>query len=322
MKRFQYQYIAGGKILTPFNLTHEKIRLHNDLLTSLTNLFPDKSIFYLQKNPGIFGVSLLPDAPYGPEPDALINFLFPDFHKALVDVRTFFGLNTIEIISPDKRFTTGTITWSKNFTRRHETGIILSLFEFYKLYTAAITEQKVDSVLISVFIDPNTVFCLQVPEGIPLQDILLFLQTKYGIKQVPERKPFHPILKRELDPEKETTGNNTSLIMFTHSGYTVAPDGNFLLRFPYFRRKIRIKKGEIVKKKSLPCNNCLACSMYCPSGLFPSFLYHTIIRGNKDDTLDMNINGCIQCGKCNFVCPANLPLCETIIQTIAEYKEA
>jgi len=171
MKRFQYHYIAGGKILTPFNLAYEKIRLHNDLLTSLTKLFPLKSIFYLQKNPGIFAISLLPDAPYGPESDALIDFLFPDFNKALLEVRNFFGLKAVEIISPDKRSSDGAIKWSKNFTRRHEAGIILSLFEFYKLYTAAIKEQKVDSVLISIFIDLNTVFCLQVPEGIPLKNI-------------------------------------------------------------------------------------------------------------------------------------------------------
>ena len=169
--------------------------------------------------------------------------------------------------------------------------------------------------------DSDNTFCLHVPEGIPVKNILLLLQTKYHLEQHPEGRPFHPILKREIDQENETTGNSTSLIMFTHSGYRVVPGGDFLLKFPYFQQKIGIRKGEIHQKESLPCSNCLACSTYCPSDLFPSFLYHNSINGRQDETLALNIHGCIQCGKCNFVCPANLPLCETITQTIKELKE-
>jgi ferredoxin len=248
--------------------------------------------------------------------------LFADFNKALAEVKDFFRLKAIEIISPDDRSKNGTVKWSKNISKRHEEGILLNLFEFYKLYTAAIKGQKGDSVLISIFIDVNTMFCLQVPGGIPIKNILLLLQTEHYIHQNPESKPFHPILRREIDLEKESTGNDRSLIMFTNSGYTVAPRSNFLLNFPYFHsKKIGIRKGKLREGTLLPCNNCLACSTYCPSNLYPSFLYHNSINGRKDETLELNIHGCIQCGTCNFVCPANLPLCETITQTIQELGE-
>ena len=155
----------------------------------------------------------------------------------------------------------------------------------------------------------------------PIKNILQHLETKYSIQPPPESKLFHPILRREIDPEKETADHHTSLLMLTHSGYTVAPDDNFLFTFPYFPHKIGLRKGEFIEKELLPCTNCLACATYCPSGLFPSYLYHNSIHGRQDETLGLNIHACIQCGKCSFVCPANLPLCETITQTMKELKE-
>lgn len=320
MKRLWYNYVAGDRILAPFKIDQRSIKLSHDLSASLAKLFPIKATFFFQKNPGIFSISLLPDAPYGPAIETLIEFFFSDFHSALGELKEFFELAQIELISLDKHFNESGVKWSPYRSKRHETGILLSIFEFYQLYAAAIKEQRIDNVLLSIFIDENTIFCLQVPEGILIQNILLILQTEYYIKLNSESRPYHPLLRRAIEPGKETTGHHTSLIMFTHSGYRVAPGGNFFLKFPYFYQTIGIRKGEIVEKKAVPCNHCLACSNYCPSGLFPSVLYHHSIVGRKDKTEALNIKACIQCGICNFVCPANLPLCETITQTINDIK--
>jgi ferredoxin len=321
MKRLSYNYLAGDRILAPFSIDQRAITLSQDLPASLAKLFPIKAVFFSQKDPGIFSVSLVPNTPYGPAIDILIDFFFSDFHRALAEVKDFFGLQRIELISPDNRFKDREEKWSSYITKRHETGILLNLFEFYRLYTAAIHKQHIENVLLSIFLDEHTIFCLQVPEGIPIQNILLLLQTEYYIELSSKNTPFHPMLRRSIDPEKETTGHHTSLIMFTHSGYTIAPTGNFFLEFPYFYQIIGIRKGEIFEKRSVPCNNCLACSNYCPSGLFPNVLYHKSITGKKDKTVALNIKACIQCGTCNFVCPANLPLCETITQTIHDIEK-
>lgn len=252
--------------------------------------------------------------------DTLIDFFFSDFDHALAEVKDFFGLQRIELIGPDKRFKDRGEKWSSSITKRHEMGILLNLFEFYQLYTAVIHKQRIENVLLSIFLDEHTIFCLHVPEGILIQNILLLLQTEYYLELTSENTPFHPIFRRSIDPEKETTGDHTSLIMFTHSGYTVGTTGNIFWQFPYFYQTIGIRKGEIFEKRAVPCNNCLACSNYCPSGLFPNVLYHKSITGQKDRTLALNIKACIQCGVCNFVCPANLSLCETITQTIHDLK--
>jgi ferredoxin len=321
VKRIPYHFTKIEQILTPFDLKYEQISLSNDLQISLANLFPVKSIFYFQKNPGIFSVSFLPDAPYGPDANTLTDFLFTDLNKALSDVKDFFKLKEIEIISQDDHLKEYRVKWSRKISKRHEEGILVDVFEFYKLHMAAIKGRKAESILMSIFIDNKTMFCLQVPAGMPIKDILLFLQKEHNIHQNPASKPFHPILRREIDPETEIAGNKTALLMFTHSGYTVAPYRKFLLNFPYFHpKKIGIRKGECCEKKLLPCMNCLACSTYCPANLYPSFLYHSSIHNRKDETLELNITSCIQCGKCSIVCPANLPLCETIAQTIEEYK--
>jgi ferredoxin len=321
VKKIPYHYTPIKQILTPFDFEYEQISLSNDLQISLANLFPIKSIFYLQKNPGIFSVSFLPDAPYGPDINTLIDFLFTDLNKAFLKVKDFFRLKEIEIINPNEKLKGKGIKWSRKISKRHEEGIMVNVFEFYKLYTAAIKGQKIDSVFISIFIDMNTMFCLQVPAGMPIKDILLFLQKEHKIPQDPASKLFHPILRREINPETERAENKTALFMFTNSGYTVTVYSKFFLKFPYFHpKKMGIRKGECCERKPLPCMNCLACSTYCPANLYPSFLYHNSINKRLDETLKLNINSCIQCGQCSFVCPANLPLCETIIQTIDELK--
>ena len=92
MKRISYHYTPIKQILTPFDLEYERISLSNDLQKSLATLFPLKSIFFLQKNPGIFSISFLADAPYGPDMNTLIDFLFTDLNKAFSKVKDFFRL--------------------------------------------------------------------------------------------------------------------------------------------------------------------------------------------------------------------------------------
>ncbi|MGA1868412.1 MAG: 4Fe-4S dicluster domain-containing protein [bacterium] len=314
MKRFPYNCIPIKQILSPFNLDYKRVSLSDNLSISIASLFPIKSIFFLQKNPAIFSVSLLPDAPYGPDTDTLIDFLFNDFTKALSEVKAFFRLKEIEIISPDERFKDTGGRWSRKMSPRHEHGIALDIFEFHTVYTAAIKGQKAESMIMSLFIDMNTLFCLHVPVGIPMTRILQFLHIEHGICKKPRTTLFHPLLRRKIDPDTAYAGHMTSLIMFANSGYTVTPYGSFF-------KKIGIRKGECRERALLPCSNCLACSTYCPSNLYPSFLYHNSIRKREDETLRLNIKSCIQCGKCSFVCPSNLPLCETIWQTIEKLKE-
>jgi hypothetical protein len=75
VKRVRYDYTAISQILTPFELEYSQVSLSDNLPISLTTLFPIQSTFYLQKNPGVVSVSLLPEAPYG-TPDMLIDFFF------------------------------------------------------------------------------------------------------------------------------------------------------------------------------------------------------------------------------------------------------
>lgn len=322
MKRLRYDYTAIQQIFTPLTIDHEDISLSHDLTETLTTLFPRKAPIFPQKDLQQLAISLLPEAPFGPDTSILIDFLFHDFSEALLKSKEFFGLNSIEIICADDRFAQSEILWSKAIRKRHEQGIFFNVFEFYKLYTAAIQRQRVQSLFVSIFLDSTKAFCLYVPEGICLKDIFSKVPEILAyLQQHPNSKLVHPLLKKEIDPDTETTSESTSLIMPIYSGYTVAPDDTFWFRFPYFNQKIGIRKGKIVKESPLPCSNCLACSAYCPAELFPSVLYHHIFHGNTDETEALNIQRCIQCGKCSFVCPAYLPLYETITQTLHKLRE-
>lgn len=124
MKSLKFRYIAGDKIFTPFHLEYKDIDITSDLLASLGKLFPIKSTFFQQKNPDIFSVSLLPDAPYGPGIEALIELLFPDFSRALAEVNEFFGLPRMSLLSQDHRFNNPEVEWSPHIRGWHEVSSI------------------------------------------------------------------------------------------------------------------------------------------------------------------------------------------------------
>jgi electron transport complex protein RnfC len=50
----------------------------------------------------------------------------------------------------------------------------------------------------------------------------------------------------------------------------------------------------------------------CPMGLEP-YLLNRLARQNKfEETEKHNIMDCIECGSCEFTCPANIPLADYI----------
>ncbi|HOY68474.1 MAG TPA: 4Fe-4S dicluster domain-containing protein [Candidatus Ozemobacteraceae bacterium] len=57
------------------------------------------------------------------------------------------------------------------------------------------------------------------------------------------------------------------------------------------------------------CVNCLACAEACPRGLFPSLLFHAVLRGTDDDEADAaGLMHCCLCHTCQSACPVGIPL--------------
>ncbi len=60
------------------------------------------------------------------------------------------------------------------------------------------------------------------------------------------------------------------------------------------------------------CIGCGRCGEVCPVRLVPSMLYDRIVAGSRKGADRLNADCCLRCACCTAVCPAGLPLAETI----------
>lgn len=72
--------------------------------------------------------------------------------------------------------------------------------------------------------------------------------------------------------------------------------------------------GDAIRKEPQPCIRCAKCVNVCPMGLEPYLLaklsaFKQWERAEKEDVVS-----CIECGSCQFTCPAHRPLLDNIRQ--------
>ena len=80
-----------------------------------------------------------------------------------------------------------------------------------------------------------------------------------------------------------------------------------------------VTKGTscILVKESIPineqdCISCGKCIEVCPMGLMPTMLAKYSKAGLYEDCQEYHIGNCFECGSCTYVCPANIPLVQHI----------
>ncbi|MBR2320301.1 MAG: electron transport complex subunit RsxC [Clostridia bacterium] len=60
--------------------------------------------------------------------------------------------------------------------------------------------------------------------------------------------------------------------------------------------------------KTTACIRCGSCTNHCPFGLAPMAISHAYKVGDVEALKALNVESCMLCGCCSFVCPANRPL--------------
>lgn len=63
--------------------------------------------------------------------------------------------------------------------------------------------------------------------------------------------------------------------------------------------------------KSTACIKCGRCIAQCPLGLMPTEIESAFERNDTEALAELKVNICMECGCCNFICPARRPLVQT-----------
>lgn len=67
-------------------------------------------------------------------------------------------------------------------------------------------------------------------------------------------------------------------------------------------------EGEFDPAKESPCIRCSKCVDACPMCLQPTTIVKAIKQGNFQKALSYDLLTCMECGSCDYVCPAKIPL--------------
>lgn len=71
---------------------------------------------------------------------------------------------------------------------------------------------------------------------------------------------------------------------------------------------------------STPCIRCGRCADACTMNLYPAMVETAIWLNNTAKYEELNVNYCMECGSCSFVCPAKRPLTQTMRVAKAELR--
>ena len=66
------------------------------------------------------------------------------------------------------------------------------------------------------------------------------------------------------------------------------------------------------KPAASPCIHCGKCVEVCPRYLVPVTLSRSVEKGDWNTAKRFDLELCSECGCCSYVCPASLPLLQTL----------
>ncbi len=74
---------------------------------------------------------------------------------------------------------------------------------------------------------------------------------------------------------------------------------------------LAFNQKEAAPVKTTPCIKCGNCINHCPFGINPAGIAKAYKNNDMEKLEKLGVNLCMECGCCNFVCPANRPLVQT-----------
>ena len=74
-----------------------------------------------------------------------------------------------------------------------------------------------------------------------------------------------------------------------------------------------ILKDKLEGRVTPHCLGCGTCVKYCPAFLSPYEIKRVMKTGNVEELKELQVNKCIQCGLCSYVCPSRIDLTSSVL---------
>lgn len=81
-----------------------------------------------------------------------------------------------------------------------------------------------------------------------------------------------------------------------------------------------MRKEELFLKEETPCINCGKCLEVCSCRLAPALIVKSLKAGNMQAAIKYGLMDCVDCGTCQYSCPANIKLVQRIRTGKTAYK--
>lgn len=91
--------------------------------------------------------------------------------------------------------------------------------------------------------------------------------------------------------------------------------------FLYALHKKHFTAKADLRGEERACINCGKCEQVCPVDIMVQFTYKCIYAGEIEEALLHGLLDCVECGLCSYVCPAKIELAETLKTTRHAYYQ-
>ena len=73
-------------------------------------------------------------------------------------------------------------------------------------------------------------------------------------------------------------------------------------------KRLFLSKDKASVFDETPCIKCAKCVDVCPLRLIPTDIMRNVKKKNWKNVESLGVSDCMECGACNYSCPARIPL--------------
>ncbi len=299
MRKIKLNFCPSERITSLDGSINRTVTNSENIRSVLKELFPRKKGFFFEKNEKSLIISFDQYVPFGPSAKILADYFLKNINDDLEFIKKFYKLDKI-YLSGISRDDVGDVKYLSFLKKEKRRDLIINPYEAKKILDIARNGITSDDIIFSIFIKPGQVYTYIIPNKI---------NFSFLFSSIAELSDFS--IDEFIDTVNGGSLSNETIIASTPVRH-ISPSNWRIENFPYSLKPVQMVYCK--NKNPDPCCNCLSCAAVCPAGLYPSLLYHHLIKDNLNESTSLGLNLCSLCGGCSVICPSGLALSDSIFK--------